>query len=108
MRRKDKAGLASSVNESVMMMIYVVVIVDKDIIISHLVSVMNVSPVAKRELWNLAKFSICCFWLENSSSGAIAEGNVGGGTGMMCLGFKGGTGTSSRVFKIKDSIYFFL
>lgn len=43
--------------------------------------------------------------IENSSSGSIAEGNVGGGTGMMCLGFKGGTGTSSRVFKIKDSTY---
>ena len=43
--------------------------------------------------------------IKNSSSGKIAEGNVGGGTGMMCLGFKGGTGTSSRVFKIKDSIY---
>ena len=43
--------------------------------------------------------------IENSSGGKIAEGNVGGGTGMMCLGFKGGTGTSSRVFKIKDSTY---
>tara|TARA_R110000744_G_scaffold380305_1_gene500620 strand:+ start:1101 stop:2276 length:1176 start_codon:yes stop_codon:yes gene_type:complete len=43
--------------------------------------------------------------IKNSTSGKIAEGNVGGGTGMMCLGFKGGTGTSSRVFKIKDSIY---
>ncbi len=42
---------------------------------------------------------------KNTSSGRIAEGNVGGGTGMMCLGFKGGTGTSSRVFKIKDSTY---
>lgn len=41
----------------------------------------------------------------NSSGGKIAEGNVGGGAGMMCLGFKGGTGTSSRVFKIKDSTY---
>ena len=28
--------------------------------------------------------------------GAIEEGNVGGGTGMNCNGFKGGTGTSSR------------
>jgi D-aminopeptidase len=28
---------------------------------------------------------------------AIAEGNVGGGTGMICHEFKGGTGTSSRV-----------
>lgn len=43
--------------------------------------------------------------IENSSSGKIAEGNVGGGTGMLSLGFKGGTGTSSRVFKIKDSTY---
>lgn len=43
--------------------------------------------------------------IENTSSGKIAEGNVGGGTGMMCLGFKGGTGTSSRVIKIKDSTY---
>lgn len=43
--------------------------------------------------------------IENSSGGPIAEGNVGGGTGMMTLGFKGGTGTSSRVFEIKDSSY---
>jgi D-aminopeptidase len=28
---------------------------------------------------------------------AIAEGNVGGGTGMICHEFKGGTGTASRV-----------
>jgi len=27
----------------------------------------------------------------------VLEGNYGGGTGMMCHGFKGGTGTSSRV-----------
>ena len=43
--------------------------------------------------------------IKNTSGGKIAEGNVGGGTGMMCLGFKGGTGTSSRVVKIKDSTY---
>ena len=43
--------------------------------------------------------------ITNSASGKIAEGNVGGGTGMMCLGFKGGTGTSSRIVKIKDSSY---
>jgi len=43
--------------------------------------------------------------IRNSSGGKIAEGNVGGGTGMMCLGFKGGTGTSSRVVKISDSTY---
>jgi D-aminopeptidase len=43
--------------------------------------------------------------IENASSGKIAEGNVGGGTGMRCLGFKGGTGTSSRIVKIADSTY---
>ncbi len=34
--------------------------------------------------------------IESASSGAVAEGNVGGGTGMRCLGFKCGIGTSSR------------
>lgn len=43
--------------------------------------------------------------LDSAKSGYIKEGNVGGGTGMMCLGFKGGTGTSSRLVKIKDSTY---
>ncbi|HEX6172172.1 MAG TPA: P1 family peptidase [Chitinophagaceae bacterium] len=43
--------------------------------------------------------------LDSSRSGFIKEGNVGGGTGMMCLGFKGGTGTASRLIKIKDSAY---
>jgi L-aminopeptidase/D-esterase-like protein len=43
--------------------------------------------------------------LDSAKSGFIKEGNVGGGTGMMCLGFKGGSGTSSRVIKIRDSTY---
>jgi L-aminopeptidase/D-esterase-like protein len=34
--------------------------------------------------------------LNSASGGPIQEGNVGGGTGMICNGFKGGTGTSSR------------
>jgi L-aminopeptidase/D-esterase-like protein len=34
--------------------------------------------------------------LDGARGGAIAEGNVGGGTGMICHGFKGGTGTASR------------
>ena len=33
----------------------------------------------------------------NATGGPIAEGNVGGGTGMICHEFKGGTGTASRV-----------
>jgi D-aminopeptidase len=35
--------------------------------------------------------------LDSATGGAVAEGNVGGGTGMICHGFKGGIGTSSRV-----------
>jgi D-aminopeptidase len=35
--------------------------------------------------------------LESAADGAVAEGNVGGGTGMICHGFKGGIGTASRV-----------
>ncbi len=43
--------------------------------------------------------------LNTAKSGPVQEGNVGGGTGMMCLGFKGGTGTASRIFTVKDSTY---
>jgi L-aminopeptidase/D-esterase-like protein len=35
--------------------------------------------------------------LDGAKPGPVAEGNVGGGTGMVCYGFKGGTGTASRV-----------
>lgn len=34
--------------------------------------------------------------LESAASGPVPEGNVGGGTGMICYGFKGGIGSSSR------------
>jgi D-aminopeptidase len=34
--------------------------------------------------------------MRDAHGGAIAEGNVGGGTGMICFEFKGGTGTASR------------
>jgi D-aminopeptidase len=34
--------------------------------------------------------------LDSAAPGKVAEGNVGGGTGMVCYGFKGGIGTSSR------------
>jgi D-aminopeptidase len=36
--------------------------------------------------------------LASASGGVVPEGNVGGGTGMICHGFKGGIGTSSRTF----------
>ncbi len=34
--------------------------------------------------------------LDGAAAGPVAEGNVGGGTGMICHGFKGGIGTASR------------
>lgn len=43
--------------------------------------------------------------IENAKSGAIQEGNVGGGTGMRCHLFKGGTGTSSRVLSREEGGY---
>lgn len=43
--------------------------------------------------------------INDAKSGKITEGNVGGGTGMACLGFKGGTGTSSRILEIQDETY---
>jgi D-aminopeptidase len=45
--------------------------------------------------------------LDSASGGKISEGNVGGGTGMACYGFKGGSGTASRVFTI-DSVQYTL
>jgi D-aminopeptidase len=39
----------------------------------------------------------CLRALVGASGGPVAEGNVGAGTGMSCLGFKGGVGASSRV-----------
>jgi D-aminopeptidase len=43
--------------------------------------------------------------LESASSGAVTEGNVGGGTGMNCYEFKGGIGSSSRVTTIAEKTY---
>ena len=43
--------------------------------------------------------------LNSATGGAIDEGNVGGGTGMICYGFKGGTGTSSRKLDARDGGY---
>jgi len=43
--------------------------------------------------------------LENAKSGFIDEGNVGGGVGMQCHLFKGGSGTSSRVIEDDEGGY---
>lgn len=43
--------------------------------------------------------------LDSARSGPVAEGNVGGGTGMVCHEFKGGIGTSSRRLSEKKGAY---
>lgn len=43
--------------------------------------------------------------LSDAKSGPVKEGNVGGGTGMQCHMFKGGTGTSSRVLTEEQGGY---
>lgn len=43
--------------------------------------------------------------LKNARTGPVEEGNVGGGTGMVCFGFKGGIGTASRVITTPIGTY---
>jgi D-aminopeptidase len=43
--------------------------------------------------------------LDSARGGPVPEGNVGGGTGMVCYGFKGGTGTASRVLPQAEGGY---
>jgi D-aminopeptidase len=59
---------------------------------------INGFHVKKEDVWQA---------LDNASTGKIKEGNVGGGTGMICYWFKGGSGTASRIFTI-DSVQYTL
>lgn len=43
--------------------------------------------------------------LDSAKGGPITEGSVGGGTGMVCYQFKGGSGTASRVITVDSGIY---
>lgn len=43
--------------------------------------------------------------LDGARGGRVPEGNVGGGTGMICHFFKGGIGTASRRVTVGDSVY---
>jgi D-aminopeptidase len=52
--------------------------------------------VTKEHVWNA---------LDSASDGPVSEGNVGGGTGMLLFGFKGGTGTSSRIVEFDGQAY---
>jgi L-aminopeptidase/D-esterase-like protein len=43
--------------------------------------------------------------MRNATAGPVMEGAVGGGTGMVCNGFKGGIGTASRKIDVGDESY---
>ncbi len=43
--------------------------------------------------------------IDSAHDGPVQEGVVGGGTGMVCNGYKGGIGTSSRKLDVKDGGY---
>lgn len=43
--------------------------------------------------------------IDTAASGPVAEGNVGGGTGMVAYAFKGGVGTSSRLVSVGEQTY---
>src|SRR6266436_6307005 len=43
--------------------------------------------------------------IDSAHNGPVEEGVVGGGTGMVCNGYKGGIGTSSRKLDVKDGGY---
>jgi D-aminopeptidase len=43
--------------------------------------------------------------IDAARPGPVVEGSVGGGTGMICYGFKGGIGTSSRVVATADGTW---
>lgn len=49
--------------------------------------------VTEKDVWDA---------ISKASSGKVAEGNAGAGTGTVCFGFKGGIGTSSR--KLPESL----
>jgi len=43
--------------------------------------------------------------IESAQGGPVAEGNVGGGTGMVCYQFKCGIGTASRIVETEDGTF---
>jgi D-aminopeptidase len=43
--------------------------------------------------------------IDSAAMGPVEEGSVGGGTGMCCYGFKGGSGTASRLVAYGDTVH---
>ena len=62
---------------------------------SHLNDVLG-HPMTERDVFSA---------LDDARGGPVAEGNVGGGTGMQAYEFKGGIGTASRVVRTNDRTY---
>jgi len=48
---------------------------------------------------------VVCDALQAARGGPVPLGSVGGGTGMNCYGFTGGTGTSSRLVEVAGAAY---
>lgn len=57
---------------------------------------INSHPIEERDV-------VAC--LEQAATGPMLEGSVGGGTGMNCYEFKGGTGTASRLVRFGDHTF---
>jgi L-aminopeptidase/D-esterase-like protein len=79
----------------------------KDLIFTHFLPVVGetldgrLNDILRRSLTQSDVFSA----LDNAASGPVAEGNVGGGTGMQAYQFKGGIGTASRVVHVDGQTY---
>lgn len=52
--------------------------------------------------WYKTIFGMKTATTESAQSGPVSEGNVGGGAGMICYEYKGGTGTASRKIIIDE------
>ncbi len=61
--------------------------------------------LVERHCWAMDRGVHVLAAIDAAQPGAINEGNVGGGTGMICYEFKGGTGTASRHVEIDGIDY---
>ena len=79
----------------------------KDLVFTHFLPVVGetldarLNDIFRRALTEKDVFAA----LNDAKGGPVAEGNVGGGTGMQAYQFKGGIGTASRVVHVGDKTY---
>jgi D-aminopeptidase len=83
----------------------------RDAVIAYQVKQGTVGPTANlwslplvAETWDGYLNDVFAAW-SDARGGPVAEGNVGGGTGMICYEFKGGIGTSSRQVSQRGRTY---